>query len=52
LVGAAHTLTDTSSEGDKNPKAFSAFKHMSADSSIAVTPKSDIDKGGAYLIAK
>ncbi len=49
LVGAAHTLTDTSSEGDKNPEAFPAFKHMSADSSIAVTPKSVIDKGVAYL---
>jgi hypothetical protein len=27
-----------------NPKAYPAFKYMCADSSIAITPKSIIDK--------
>ncbi|VVH60053.1 hypothetical protein BSPCLSOX_2553 [uncultured Gammaproteobacteria bacterium] len=44
LVGAAHTLTNIKPTEDKNPKAYPAFKYMCADSSIAVTPKSVIDK--------
>jgi hypothetical protein len=49
LVGAAHTLTNIRINEDKNPKAFPAFKHMDADSSIAVTLKSTIDKRGALM---
>jgi hypothetical protein len=49
LVGAAHTLTNIRSNEDQNPKAFPAFKHMDADSSIAVTLKSTIDKRGALI---
>ncbi len=48
LVGAAHTLTDTRPEGE-NKKAYPAFKRMSENSSIAVTPKSIIDEAGAYF---
>jgi hypothetical protein len=43
VLGAAHTLTNIKRVEDENPKAFPAFKHMGAGSSIAVTPKRIID---------
>jgi hypothetical protein len=33
----------------QNPKAFPAFKYMGENPSIAVTPKSVIDKYGTFL---
>ena len=49
LVGASHTLTDIGVDKGVNPKAYPAFKYMCADSSIAITPKSIIDKNIADL---
>ncbi len=50
LVGAAHLLTDVMRNENQNPKAYPAFKHMDADSSIAVTLKSVIDKYASIRI--
>ena len=49
VLGAAHTLTNIKRVEDENPKAFPAFKHMGAGSSIAVTPKSIIDENIEYF---
>jgi hypothetical protein len=49
LVGAAHTLENIKWNKNKKPKAFSAFKYMNVDSSIAVIPKSVIDGCGTIL---
>ncbi|CAC9658259.1 hypothetical protein BTURTLESOX_1436 [bacterium endosymbiont of Bathymodiolus sp. 5 South] len=50
LVGAGHTLTNVKRNENQNPKAYPAFKHMDADSSIAVTLKSVIDKYASIRI--
>jgi hypothetical protein len=49
LVGAAHVITDIKFMKGQNPKAFPAFKYMGENPSIAVTPKSVIDKYGSFL---
>ncbi len=49
LVGASHTLTDIREGGNENKKAFPAFKYLSANSSIAVTPKSIIDESSDFF---
>jgi RHS repeat-associated protein len=49
LVGAAHVITDIKFMKGQNPKAFPAFKYMGENPSIAVTPKSVIDKYGTFL---
>ena len=49
LVGAAHTLTNVRWSKDQNPKAFPAFKYMSENPSIAITPKSVIDKHDSFF---
>jgi hypothetical protein len=50
LVGASHTLTDIRVERNENKKAFPAFKYLSANSSIAVTPKSIIDESSDFFL--
>jgi RHS repeat-associated protein len=49
LVGAAHTLTDIREKENENKKAYPAFKYLSANPSIAVTPKSIIDESSNYF---
>jgi hypothetical protein len=43
-AGASHTLTDIRERENENKKAFPAFKYLSENPSIAVTPKSIIDE--------
>jgi hypothetical protein len=45
----AAPITDIKFMKGQNPKAFPAFKYMGENPSIAVTPKSVIDKYGAFL---